>query len=346
MPKKDKPFQNVNASLSNIWGTPINAQRQGGHVHKSPIRAGIKIDLPLTPAEVEVQKLVCELLADEKAAAVAADPRSDFEKKYDIRDRVAHITPQQFRDLFFSSLHFTRLKQDTDRIHIEDGYDLSVDFTFQIPDQNDTAFRIISSRNIRECGLTSNIGTKEKMVLRQAGKSIGIFNVLSLPENLSRHSLNTVFDDSKSIMGNNTRNMTSPKEFIYNGGNYEGIFGKTATLKAKLELKENFDNGITLTVDAFRKREDGPLKIGTLWHPDKVDKKIYTQNGHVIATKADHIPKYIKPYSSDLNKEDFIYTIFNSVSGVRGASGIEFIFMGQPIAILLREGRADQNPHP
>lgn len=328
MSKKNKPFQNINSALAAVWGTPTTGGR-GISVKKAvnARRAGVTIDHPLTQM---AQSLAAEIRADEVAKAKAADPRSPFEKQYDIQDNVAHITPEQFYGLFLLE-KIQRIKNRAHTISIDDGQGLSVDFTFNTIDIEDKCLKVATSQDIIQLGLSGIISKGNKMVIQQDGQTIGILEFLSTPAGLMHHS-QIISANTKPSMENKTALMSNPAELSDHSGNGSRIFASVSDLISK--LKKHFDEGIELTADTFGKRQDGALKLGTVWHPERVGREYCHENSYNIKRRSlpnfRYLIKECHPYVPDENVSLFISRFFN------GAAGYELTYKGNPIAIVLR----------
>jgi len=325
MAKKDKPFQNGNFALSNIWGTTVIAQNQGGRIHTSAQRAGVKIDTPLTPPERAAQKLANGLIAKEKAAEKALDPRGSYEKKYDIRDDVAHITMDVFRGLVVDVQKLRRLGEKVKSIHIEDGYGSSAEL---IPyaqrlqfnhceDQNPT--EIVSSETFLRLGLAATLKGNPMITICSNKTNLGILKCLSIPSNLAFHT-----ELTKSTEIDKELN-----EVILHPGNLREKLLITSSLEE--ELRRAFSDGIALTVNSYQKRKDGPLKVGTLWHPDRIS----TSDIHLEEISYSSMRGKDRTYFPERDRNAFLSDFFNN------KSGYIITLNKKPFAILLRENHPE-----
>lgn len=325
MAKKDKPFQNVNSALSHIWGTPISAQNQGSRVLSSTQRAGVKIDAPLTKTELEAQKIIDELIAEEQAAAKAADPRSDFEKKYDIKDNTAHVTTDMFRGLLVSNKKLRHLMSKVGNIYIEDGFGSSAEFVPYSPEQRakDNADskhpEIVPSETFLKFGIAGTLKNESMVLIGSKAHCLGALKRKATPTDLAFHA--RITQTATEFTGINHH----LDEVIVHTGNLKQKMWMGEHLEA--ELHEKFDEGIPLTVSTHAKRTGGPIRIGTLRHPDSIS------TSHL---DLEEIPcgallqrDIIVPLNR--NPAEFLSDFFNK------KSGFAVTFKKRIVAILLHE---------
>lgn len=262
---RSKSFQEGGLALASMWGSAAVAQDQGGRVHRSARFAGVKVDVPLTPAEMQAQQLADELAHEAEQAAREADPRSDFDKRYDIRDGVAHITPEEFRSLFTYATARNTLRNAVNSIHIDDGQGLEAEFTFLSrlskaqASECTEASRSIDTRLLLQQGLS---GTKkgEKIIIANQHGAIGILRILEMPEALASHAQ----WQSSSVTSHSTSTWLLE-------GNAAQVFNSVSSTQRALETTRGvgLDISIDTAIQALTRDEERTARvIGKLWHPD------------------------------------------------------------------------------
>lgn len=329
MAKRDKPFQNVNSVLSSVWGSPVSAQHQGGYATSSANRVGVKKEKPLTAAEIEAQALADELSADEKAAERAQDPRSAYEKRYNIRNGAAHMTPEQFRNLCFSLPALKNLNRYVDVIHIDDGEGISLDFKFRKPSENYSDLKAIPLEDILTQGVTVALKDNEQIVLREKSKHFALLERRSVRNDLVVHSkwgagLITTPEIFNPLADTYLKN---PK----NKGNFHKLFNGSKFENTQERLQANPEVGIDVTVTALVEDNSGPLKLGTLRTVETVN----INEGLFIKMSAAKFLEHEKTYHPSQDKSAFIADFFN------GASGYILTWRKIPVVVLLPDNVND-----
>jgi len=323
MSSRNKPFKTISCALSSVWGSPASATNQGGRATKSARRAGVTRDHHLTPM---AQKLAAELKDNEDKTALLADPRGAYEKKYDIRENIAHLTPDEFRELLLNPVFLARLKTKVHTIHIDDDSGLAADFVFGERDSNDDNTESVRTEFVVSHGISASLRDKSKVIISSCAghKTVGTLQARNIPENLVTHSLNHTGPVT------NTEILDAQKEARAERVNY-----KHGNIKIKMrnqsqlasELRASFDSGIELTVGSYIKEGEAPLKLGTLRHSDSIN---ITELNITSITYRKLFGKKAA-YNSSRSPSEFLGDFFNN------SSGYKIIVDGKPFAILLRD---------
>lgn len=307
MAKKDKPFQNTSAALASVWGTPTAGPR-GVSVQKaaSARRAGVTTDHHLTSM---AQDLAAELEADRKAKEKAKDPRSNFEKKYNIRDRVAYVTPELFREILIDEVAFRRTKRNVDKLVIDDEYGLSATFEFKSSFEDEDQTHVTNCKDIFERGLAytlTSANNYSRMILRRDSTSIGILEPQEVPVALSSHTEMMLKIDGQL---HRTGDEAGPKESITYTGNLGVLFGKASRLD---ELVKNDVSGeVAITVSAHWRGQNSPFEIGTFSQPP--EESLNKADFDILSCAA--LRKKDTVYYTHRDEAEFISDFFNRKSG-------------------------------
>lgn len=357
-------FRETNRNLVKVWGSPSDVGRQGGRV-TSRRGAGVPKETPLTSREQEIRKFDQELIAEEKAAAKAKDPRSRFEKKYDIRDGAAHLSTENFRGLIVSGDDVQRLKETVKVIHIHGINGLQVDFIFNdeeaFPLERYGQLDYLSPMDILQQGIGASIGEKSAKYLRSGNgkKNLnGVLINLCVPDPLVAHSQNVFHDSSDQRMRliscgyQQERPETVNLKGERQTGNFQTLFKNAAALENELEASLADNKGIEVTGTQVTCTENGVIdvrcfKIGRLWHvgsdmvkdipKDLLEKINYSisQRDTLIHTTGEGAE------ASSKAQREYIANFFNDKAGYL------ITYRNRFFAVLLREdGISGVNPFP
>lgn len=319
---RHKPTNRTETILALNWGTPAGNRTPSesmarGVGHKSAIAAGVTRDHHLTPM---AQNLAIELEEHAKKMEREADPRSPFEKKYNIYDGEAHLAGGVFADLCRTPEIFKTIETRTKTIHIYGGGQFR--FTFKEPGQSYEGLPILRLSVAKRYGVNDILNRYRQAVLCSDQK---IFGLLENPNLNFEAKLNPLDCLSKAEY--------LRLEYPQNKGNYSALFQNASGLERALEERKG---PVDVTVTRLSTDNSGPLKIGTL-HPVDPAKFDIKERRY---TCADLMRMYRDYDPSKQGEREYI-----SQSFYRSARFI-ITKKGSPLALFERDGAAAQEQGP
>lgn len=211
MPQSKKTIQRLfgddpRSTLGTGW------TQSSGHI-RGARAAGVKIDMPLTPAEIEAQKIADELAAESRIA----DSRSAFEKKYDIRHGRAHVTPDGFQDLLTTSKMSELRRAGVLIVEIEG---IGVKATFELGTSPEEDVEAAETRHIRLYGISGTLKGRAQVALVGNKTYHGILRAGSIPAELDAHARAdrpgiTYTNKAEASLGNYAEVFRSPTTLAY-----------------------------------------------------------------------------------------------------------------------------------
>lgn len=265
-----KKFRQTSNALAAVWGQS-GPSGTGSASQRDAANVGIKIDMPLTPSELAAQEIADELAAEHDAAEKAADPRSAFEKRYDIRGGVAHISSDAFRNLLIANDKMNKVCKAAHKIIITDGFGLTAEYipakNGAMTDKEPALEHTIIAQTILQIGVVQALGTHESAYLRSShGHIRGTLRILMASDQIKAHAASLTDPDA---LAHTHLAYASSLNSYGSGfkGNFTQLFGNLAALRMALDEGKP----INLTVDTLASgKVYEAMSLGTLYPANRL----------------------------------------------------------------------------